>query len=203
MGILGRFRNDGLTEPNTSMNPVDRSEWVHWGEPVNVVVGEDYCQDTFVELFGEPRDEGYLQLVPVTFVREPDNEYDTSALRAQLGEYLVGYLRREQAEVAAAALDAAGVTEFTVAGLVRGGDRRWNSGVFSVQIWPDRLMTRGPVVDVDTTRDKWAKVRWPPFAKEGRPGFDVECSSCMSSQIHEWRDGLYYCERCGAFTAGS
>lgn len=203
MGILDRFKSDGLTKPNTSMNPVDRSEWLLWGEPVNVVVGENHYQDTFIELLGDRRDEGYLKLVPVTFVREPGNEYDPNALRAQLGEYLVGYLRREQADVAAAALDGAGVTEFTVAGLVRGGDSGYGPDEFSVQIWPKRLMSKGPVINVDPAVDKWAKALWPPFAKEGRPDFELECASCLSFQIHERPDGRYICKRCGDVTAGA
>ncbi len=205
MSFLGRFRKDGLSKPNTPQNPVDRLVWLGWGPPVNIVVAEQFYQDTFKELLGEPRDEGYLQLVPVNFVREPDNDHDPNALKAELGDYLVGYLRREQAEEAAAALDAAGVSGFMVAGLVRGGDTsRSGQEEFSVLIWPSRLMTRGPVIDVIPTRDSWAAVRrWPPIAKEGRPDFDVECEFCYSYLLFERSDGRYDCQRCGEVTAGT
>ena len=204
MGILNRFKKDGLTKPNTPMNPVDRSAWLQWGAPVNVVVGEQHYRDTFIELLGEPRDWGYLQLVPVSFVREPDNEHDPNALKAQLGEFKVGYLRRELAEVYAPVLDTAAVGEFMVAGVVRGGNTHYDGADgYTVQIWPNRLMTRGPTIAVDPSRDSWAKTLWPPFAKEGRPEFDTECAACFSFQIFERPDGLYDCRRCGEVTAGA
>lgn len=205
MSFLGRFRKGGLSKPNTPQDPADRSVWLGWGAPVNVVVGEDHYQDTFKQILGEPREEGYLQLVPVSFVREPENQYDPNALKAQLGDYLVGYLRREQAEDASTALDTAGVSEFMVAGLVRGGDTTYEFREdFSILVWPNRLMTKGPVIDVDPERDTWATVRgWPPFAKEGRPDFDLECEFCGSFQLIERPDGLYNCKRCGEVTGGS
>jgi len=200
--MVGRWiKKASLPKRNVSL-PLDRSVWVNWPPPANIVTGEGRRQHEFVEAFGEPRPEGYLEAVPVALQRESENPHDSNAVKVVLYGRHVGYLPKQYAEVISPELDGAGISEFQVVGLVRGGDSDFNKSSFGLHLWPDRRLTPGPAIPVDAADERSTIGRWPPFAREGRPGFDVDCAECASFQITESGEGWYRCKRCGAETRG-
>jgi HIRAN domain len=151
-----------LSEPNVDDDWAARNAWVDWEPPRNFVAGESHHMGALAALTGPPRQNGYLVPVSVRFVREPNNPYDANALRAEVNGLLVGYLRRHIAAQAAPALDRFGCVEFSVCGIIRGGQP--DAPNIGVHIWLGRRTTAGPEFNL---LDQAGEVAWPPHDHEG------------------------------------
>jgi HIRAN domain len=134
-----------------------KGEWRTWPSPRNFIVGESRYVDALASLAGPPCATGYCIPVEVVLIREPRNQYDANAIRAEVRGRQVGYLARHLAAQIAPALDRARVRQFVVCGVVRGG---WDDAQnFGVHIWLDRRVDAGPEI---TQADEVGGVRWPP-----------------------------------------
>jgi hypothetical protein len=200
MGFVDKLRAKLATDkPNTATDP-PRLEWVQWSAPSNVIVGEERRQSEFEAVIGKPRSEGYLLFKPVTLRREPTNSHDPNALKAYYAGTHLGYLRAKYAETISPRMDEAGITEYSIAGIARGGSsNRSEQANLRLQVWTDRLITKGFKFAPGSSDIERI---WPPFAKDGRPEFEDVCSACGSFQIRELPDGMYNCLRCGEITNG-
>jgi hypothetical protein len=135
--------------------------WRTWEAPRNVVVGESFKQDALRRLTGHARENGYLIPVDADLVREPENEYDTNAVRVEVNGELVGYLRRGVAAKVARPADHVRLTRFTLCGLIRGG--AIDAPEVGVHLWLERRRSEGVrVPDSDAY-----PISWPPYDGEG------------------------------------
>jgi len=125
---------------------IERELWAEWEAPRNYVAGEQSYLVTLSELAGPTCESGYCLATAVTFAREPRNQYDPQALRAEVRGRQVGYLRRHLAAQFAPVLDDAAVSAFDVCGLIRGGSTRAPS--LGVHVWLDRTLTPGLHLEV-------------------------------------------------------
>jgi hypothetical protein len=106
------------------------------------------------------REDGWCCAVEVSFLREPGNQYERNAFRAEINGRPVGHLAGHFAAQLAAPLDPAGCSSFSVASVVRGG---WlDARNFGVHVWLNRRTTPGPEIDL---ADDAGEVDWRP-----RPG---------------------------------
>lgn len=133
---------------------------LEWECPRNVV-SEGHYQAGLARLCGPVCKEGYLVPIEVLLRRDPGNRYDPNAVRAYVAGEHVGYLRDEVAAQTAESCDRAGISEWVVAGLIRGGSRRDDH--FGVHLWMSRLIEPGPLVEL--APDQW-EVSWPPAQYE-------------------------------------
>lgn len=156
-----------LSPANVDANWRDGDAWLGWESPRNFVAGESHYMPALRKLTGEPREAGYLIPVEVVFVREPTNQYDSNAWRAEVQGQLIGYLRRPLAAQFAAALDPHGLTKVRVCGVIRGGSI--DAPNLGVHIWPERRPCPGPEL---RQVDEALSVPWPPSGTEG-----VHCSN--------------------------
>jgi Short C-terminal domain/HIRAN domain len=159
--------NVELSPANVDAHWRSGDAWLTWESPRNFVAGESHYMPALRELTGEPRESGYLIPVEVVFVREPTNQYDANAWRAEVDGRLIGYARRHLAAQLAAALDPHGLTTFTVCGVLRGGSL--DAPNLGVHVWPERRPCPGPELH---QVDEALSVPWPPSGAEG-----VHCSS--------------------------
>ena len=158
-------------EPNVASDWQETNEWVKWEAPLNVIKGESHYQNNLRKLAGMPRTVGYLIPVAITLTREPTNSYDKNAIRADIGEYKIGYLSKELAAVFAPVIDSVGLKKFAVAGVIRGGSV--SAPTLGVHIWMDRRITEGPLVQfAGGSREQYC-VTWPPEDDEGK-GINID-----------------------------
>ena len=144
------------------------TDWATWPAPRNLIAGESRYQDALQRICGERCESGYLIPVEVVLRREPQNQYDPNAMRAEVRGQHVGYLRRQIAAVVAPALDDHGIASVTVCGLIRGGSI--GADMIGCHLWLDRPLG-GPTItveDIDEVGDGW-RVGWPPYDREGVP----------------------------------
>jgi hypothetical protein len=165
--LLRRNRFE-LSPANVDATWLDGDGWRGWPPPRNVLVGESHYRPALRRLTGKPRQAGYLIPVAVTFVREPHNQYDRNAFRAEVQGQHVGYLDREVAAQLAATADAGRCISFTVCGVIRGGSLKAKD--VGVHVWLERRLSPG--VDIGFADDRWTIETWPPSPTEG-----VYCSA--------------------------
>lgn len=151
-----------LSPANVDGDWTERSVWIEWEPPRNFVAGESHHIDALSALTGPVRKNGYLVPVSVRFVREPHNPYDSNALRAEVEGRLVGYLGRALAAQVAPVVDRFGCREFSVCGVIRGGEP--DAPNIGVHIWLGRRTAAGPEFNLV---DHGGEVGWPPGAHEG------------------------------------
>src|SRR6476620_4820992 len=93
---MGLFRRKWeLSPPNVAADWMTNDEWLTWEAPRNFVAGESHYLTALRSLTGKPTSDGYLRPVEVCLTREPDNQYDRNAWRAEVDGQLIGYMRRE------------------------------------------------------------------------------------------------------------
>ncbi len=155
MGLLDRFRRAQATPANTAAG-WQSGAWLGWECPRNVV-RESHYQHAFAKLCGPVCREGYLVPVHVRLRRDPANPSDPNAVGVYVVDEQVGWLRAEAAAQVAADCDRAGISEWAVAGLIRGGSGR--ADYFGVYLWMSRLTEPGPLEEF--APDLW-EVSWPP-----------------------------------------
>jgi len=112
------------SRPKRAATPTDWIEthaWLSWEAPRNYVAGEASYARALQALTGAPCRDGYCLPVVVRCEREPNNRYDSNAIRAIVNGHHVGYLRRHLAAQLAPALDRGRCPVFVVPGLLRGG----------------------------------------------------------------------------------
>jgi hypothetical protein len=137
---------------------IERHAWLSWEAPRNYIAGEASYLKALERLTGPPCPDGYCLPVVVRLVREPRNEYDANAIRAEVAGTRIGYLRRHLAAQLAPGIDRARMTEFHVAGLLRGGSTRTPN--VGCHVWLDRSVTDdGPAITLPQ-EDEWT-VPWP------------------------------------------
>jgi hypothetical protein len=167
MGLLSRLRGKrGAETPTVPVDWMERHLWGEWEAPRNYIAGEQSYLAALTSIAGPSCRDGYCLPTPVTFVREPDNGYDSNAFRADVNGRHVGYLRRHVAEQLARPLDANGVRTFTVCGFIRGGSTQAPN--LGVHIWLDRSLTPGLNLMVPPEQEEapeWL-VPWPPRERE-------------------------------------
>ena len=160
---------DVMLRPNLDAGWVAEA-WSSWEPPVNLIVGESYHEESFADLVGPPRPEGYLIPVVVGFFREPENPYDGNAIRAEVSGHTVGHVGRAAAAGLAARLDELSCKSFELAGVIRGGSI--SAPNFGVQVWLDRRATSSPRM----TNLMVETAPWPPAEDAGwkeTPSTDV------------------------------
>jgi HIRAN domain len=152
-------RRAELSDVNVPTGWESTEEWYAWEPPRNLVAGESYRQKELRKVAGirNLRAGGVVVPVEVCFVREPNNEYDRNAFRAEINGQLIGYLRREAAEQIAPTLDRARCARFTVAGVLRGGSVE--TPTVGCHVWLTRRTSPGPAI---TLPDQSWIVPWPP-----------------------------------------
>jgi hypothetical protein len=152
-------RRTELSDVNVPGDWGSTEQWYEWEAPRNLVAGESYRQKDLRRLarLKKLRPGGVLVPVEVCFVREPDNEHDRNAFRAEMDGQLIGYLRREAAKQIAPVLDRARCARFTVAGVLRGGSVETPS--VGCHVWLTRRTTPGPAISL--ADDAWI-APWPP-----------------------------------------
>ena len=155
MGVLDRFRRAQATPANTPAG-WESGAWLGWEPPRNVV-REGHHQHALAKLCGAVCSEGYLVPVQVVLRRDPGNHHDPNAVGAFVAGEHVGHLRAEVAAQIAGACDRAGISEWVVAGLIRGGSTRAEH--FGVHLWMSRLIEPGPLVEF---APDLLEVSWPP-----------------------------------------
>lgn len=168
MGFLQRIfgsKREELSEPNVHEGWMADDAWRKWEPPLNIVRGESYRQNNLVSLAGKPCKEGYLIPVQVVFIREPANEYDKNAIRAEVRGIHVGYMAKEVAAALSPALDRAHCSSFSVAGIIRGGSEKAKS--FGCHVWIERRLTPGPLIRFTPEIEKEFRTNWPPSDTEG------------------------------------
>jgi hypothetical protein len=151
-----------LSPANVEANWRDGEAWLGWDAPRNFVAGESHYMPALRTLTGDPRPGGYLIPVEVVFVREPTNEYDSNAWRAEVDGRHIGYAARHIAAQLARGLDPLRLTTFTVCGVIRGGSM--DAPNIGVHVWPGRRPCPGPEI---RQIDDALAVNWPPSPGEG------------------------------------
>jgi hypothetical protein len=155
VGLLDRFRRAQATPANTA-GGWETAAWREWDCPRNVI-REGHYQEALVRLCGPVGGDGYLIPVEVQLRRDPGNKFDPNAVGAFVAHEHVGHLRAEVAAQLAAACDRAGISDWIVPGVIRGGSKR--APHIGVHVWMARLLTPGPLVEIGP--DLW-EVFWPP-----------------------------------------
>jgi hypothetical protein len=158
------WRRKARPEPPPSAVPagwIEQRLWTDWEAPRNYVAGEQSYLTALSKVAGPPCEDGYCALTTVTFVREPQNRYDTSAFRAEVDGHHVGYLRAHIAEQLAPAFDGASMRTFEVCALIRGGSN--TAPNLGVHVWLNRTLTPGLALSVPPEAEdtEWM-VPWPP-----------------------------------------
>jgi HIRAN domain len=151
-----------LLRPNVPPNWIETELWRSWARPYSAVSGELHYADELRALTGPPRPNGYLMPVDVTLCREPENPYDSNAIRAEIGDAHVGYIAKEQAERMAPLMDGLQCSECRVAGIVRGGSIEHPN--LGVMLWGTRRLSDAPSFSFKMR----GVPRWPPDEDEGR-----------------------------------
>lgn len=215
MGLLGRLRGrrgePALVAVDVAPDWREAEEWRDWEPPCNFVRGESRYQTALRAIAGPDRPGGWLVPVEVTLVREPDNPYDSNALRAEVGGSLVGYLAREIAEGLAPELDRAACRSYACCGLVRGGTLR--TPVLGVHLWIERRCAPGPRLNAEGDPEDY-EVGWPPWDGEGEADYAETpgprtCPGCgrrakvrilhasSGEQLHADSGERHRCRACG------
>jgi hypothetical protein len=153
---------EGLLAPSIGSDWMHELAWAEWDPPDGLVVGESHHFDGIAPCVGPPRQQGYWIPVTVTFRREPSNPYDGNAIMAIVNARLVGYINRPRAAEVAPLMDATGVSEFELAGVIIGGflndDSEWpERNSFGVFVWLDKRVSAAP--PIAPSREARA---WPP-----------------------------------------
>ena len=161
----------GLQGPNLHAGWQDVS-WREWGPPDSIVRGESFHEAELRAVAGSPRRQGHLVPVDVTLRREPDNAFDSDAVRIEIGGDLVGYVAKELAASLAWLMDGLACPRWQVAGLVRGGYTK--APDLGVMLWLGKRTTEGPLVPVAR---HWRAPNWPPQQTEGLPIKNVRVPS--------------------------
>ena len=138
------------------------SDWRSWVSPDALVVGESHHFDGIAPHVGPPRQLGFCIPVNVTFRREADNPFDGNAIMALVEGRQVGYIGRHRAAQIAKIIDAVGLAEFQLAGVIIGGfldrdARRLERHSFGVFVWLDKRISAGPPIEPTS-----ATAAWPP-----------------------------------------
>ena len=119
-----------LFKRRSDPSPSIRAETVvvYSGDQWLEVRGESNYQDAFKSIAGPKGEDGYNLPVTVALVREPANPWDTNAVAVKCGEWTVGFLSREAAEMFAPVIDTKNAAGETVCleGHIRGGWKRRN-----------------------------------------------------------------------------
>ena len=130
--------------------------WDSWGAPFNAA-REGHHQDEIMGILAEEERRHFL-VKPLTLrlVREPENPYDRHAIRIECQDVFVAYLRRTLAPAVSQAMQAAGIEDMYVAGVLVGGGHL----VYGIHLWPDRRLTPG--VDIPCGEELRSSMEWPP-----------------------------------------
>jgi|ERR1051326_8629754 hypothetical protein len=138
--------------------------WRTWEAPLNLIKGESFHQKILWSIVG--KNDGRCKLIPikVTLIREPWNEHDKNAVRAEIAGFHVGYVLKELAEYVAVVMDVAKCREFSVAGLIRGGAD--DAPSLGVHIWLQRRIATGPEFKLTVHENSPCIVPWPPGPHE-------------------------------------
>lgn len=155
MGLFRRRQEP--SEVNVAPGWTTGEAWLDWGAPRDVI-REGAYQEAIARICGPTCAYGYLWPVSVTLVREPDNQHDRNAIRAEIEGVLVGYLARDVAAIVAPVADRSKIHRWAVAGLIRGGSTRASN--YGVHLWMDRLTEPGAAVNFT---DSSFAVSWPPM----------------------------------------
>jgi len=166
MGFFRKRREKALSEPNVSEEWITGGHWLEWETPLNLVRGESYRPKTLLSLAGPPCEKGYLVPVKVVIRRDPNNKYDSNALRAEVKGNLVGYIAKEVAAQLSPALDRVRCEKFSVAGVIRGGSLKAPN--LGCHVWMKRRLSLGPVITLMPEIEEQFEVSWPPELNEGR-----------------------------------
>lgn len=205
MGLFERLRGGTPKRTPTPEAPAHRKgrprpswardgrAWRAWPGLTTCVRGEQHHTDGFRAAVGRRRELGYLEPVDVVLVRDPGNEYDANAIRAELDGHLVGHVAREVAAELAPVMDDAGVGRALVAGVVRGGRSESSPGGasdYSLHLWLGRVIEPE---GLSLTSSEALPSSWPPAPWEGR-GFCPQCG--LFKSIEEVEPGVLVCGRC-------
>lgn len=196
LSMLGRVSLDpALTLESLRSRPAWALDngWRRWEEPLSCVGGESHCRLSFALAVGTERAEGYYEPRDLALVREPENAYDSNAVRVELAGLHVGRIARDLAAKLGPAMDAAGVTRAAAPGIVRGGYARGDGNTsFSVAMWLKRVE---PALRFKVPRGLDRVPHWPPRAFDGREGGCPECG--MRIYMREPKPGRLECTDCG------
>lgn len=204
MGLLDRFRRRGAPAapqrpparpPSAQRTPRHPSlRWAGETPPSTCIVGERHYGSNLAKAIGRRRERGYLQAVDVTLVRDPNNQHDANAIRAEIGGLQVGFVAKDVAADLAPALDAAGAAQCVVPGIVRDGTSEASprgGKPHRIEVWLDRVSAPSRL---RLSSGSANPASWPPRAFEGQ----LACTSCGGfAWIKEGAPGALECERCG------
>jgi hypothetical protein len=142
---------------------IEAHAWMQWDAPRNYIAGEVSYAKALMQITGPPCANGYCWPVVVRLLREPGNPHDANAIRAEVSGARLGYLRRHLAAQVTPALDGAGLREFWVPGLLRGGST--SATHVGCHVWLDRSINDDGVEIKLPEHDEWI-VPWPINAWE-------------------------------------
>ena len=150
-----------FAQGNVSPGWIENRAWMHWEAPVNIVAGAQYYVEDLQKLLGPPRLGGHFIPTPVQFLREPTNEYDPNAIVIRVNDTRLGYVPRERARHIAPILDRERMSEFHLAGVLRGDHPQ-----VGCEVWISRRLTRAPDLANAIHIEEQEKTLWPPPAGE-------------------------------------
>jgi hypothetical protein len=142
------------------------------------IVGESFHQDAFAAIAGPKEAEGKRQRVGVTLRCEPDNEYDSNAIRVEVMGQPLGHVSRKTAALLSPAMQRSCGGALEAVGMIVGGwaalilnddgTDRVSIGHYGVRVWimhrdADRLGVRPDDLD-SSLRAPWPQ---PPVVTKG------------------------------------
>lgn len=152
-----------LSPPNIPSDWKTAGAWRYWEAPLDVVEAESLAEERLAQIAGTPRPRGHLIAVAATLRREFSNANGMSRIRVEVEGSAVGYITGELSRDIAMALDEAGSSSCTVAGVIRGG--AGDNPTLRLYLWLDRRASRGPMLmGGDLTA---YEAPWPPAEHEG------------------------------------
>jgi hypothetical protein len=153
-----------LSPPNIPSDWKTAGAWRYWEAPLDVVEAESLAEERLAQIAGVPRPRGHLIAVAATLRREFSKGNGTSSIRVEVEGSAVGYISGELSRDMAMALDEAGFSSCTVAGVIRGGAA--DNPTLHLYLWLGRRASRGPMLmGGDLTA---YEAPWPPAEHEGR-----------------------------------
>src|SRR5215218_7587848 len=152
------------SRPKPMMTPtptdwIETHAWLSWEAPRNYVAGEASYGRALVALTGAPCSDGYCRPVLVRCEREPNNRFDSNAIRVLVEGRLVGRPRRHLAANLSPRLDRLGCSAFVVPGLLRGGSTRAPN--VGCHVWLGRVLEPQGLALPMLQHDPEYEVPWP------------------------------------------
>ncbi len=135
-----------LLKANVGDDWMTTGEAKSWPWALGIIVGESFKQDPLKSLVSEST--GYVKkLVEVTMTREPENQYDSNAIRAEIQGQQVGYVAKEIAADMAPRMDTLGLTSVRHPGMIVGGKGKDHASEgYGVWVWTSRRLTEGVAI---------------------------------------------------------